>query len=63
MIPFTTYHTIRIDGQYDPKKCDVETAVRNAVQQTLAEADSNMKYNGETDGWEVTQVVDCGESI
>lgn len=61
--PFTTYRTIRIDGEYNPEQTDAEKAVSEAVEQVVAEARSNALYNGEINGVTVTDVTDCGESL
>lgn len=60
---FTTYITIRIDGQFDPTVVDVETAVENAVEQVISAAQSDAKYNGMIEGLAVTDITNCGEAI
>ena len=63
MKPFTTYITVRIDGQYDPSRIDVEDAVETAVSRVIAEAQSNAEFDGDNEGLEITDIVNCGEAV
>lgn len=63
MKSFTTYITVRIDGQYDPAKIDVEEAVETAVSRVVAEAQSTAEFEGDNGGLEITDVVNCGEPV
>lgn len=63
MKPFTTYITVRIDGQYDPSRIDVEEAVETAVNRVVAEAQSTAEFEGDNGGIEITDVVNCGEAV
>ena len=63
MKPFTTYITVRIDGQYNPSKIDVEDAVETAVSRVIAEAQSNAEFDGDNEGLEITDVINCGEAV
>lgn len=63
MTPFTTYITVRIDGQYDPGKIDVERAVETAVSHVIAEARSTAEFEGGHAGLEITDVTNCGEAV
>lgn len=63
MTPFTTYITVRIDGQYDPNMIDVENAVDAAVSRVIAEARSTAEYEGGHEGLEITDVTNCGEAV
>lgn len=63
MTPFTTYITVRIDGQYDPNMIDVENAVDAAVSRVLADAQSTAEFDGHNNGVEITDVVNCGEAV
>ncbi len=63
MTPFTTYITVRIDGQFDPEKTDVESAVDAAVSRVIAEAQSAAEYEGGHGGLEITDVTNCGEAV
>ena len=63
MKPFTTYITVRIDGQYNPSRIDVEDAVETAVSRVIAEAQSNAEFDGDNEGLEITDVINCGETV
>ena len=63
MKPFTTYITVRIDGQYNPSRIDVEDAVETAVSRVIAEAQSNAEFDGDNEGLEITDVINCGEAV
>lgn len=63
MKPFTTYITVRIDGQYDPSRIDVEDAVETAVSRVIAEAQSNAEFDGDNEGLEITDIINCGEAV
>ena len=63
MKPFTTYITVRIDGQYDPSRIDVEDAIETAVSRVIAEAQSNAEFDGDNEGLEITDVINCGEAV
>lgn len=63
MKPFTTYITVRIDGQYNPSKIDVEDAVETAVSRVIAEAQSNAEFDGDNEGLEITDIINCGEAV
>lgn len=63
MKPFTTYITVRIDGQYDPSRIDVEDAVETAIDRVIAEAQSNAEFDGDDEGLEITDIVNCGEAV
>ena len=55
--------TVRIDGQYDPEKTDVESAVEAAVSRVISEAQSTAEFEGDDGGLEITGVVNCGEAV
>lgn len=58
--PFTIYRTIRIDGEFDTRKCDsADEAVEAAVAKILNDARAH-RHTIE-DGIEVTDITDCGE--
>lgn len=63
MKPFTTYITVRIDGQYDPSRIDVEDAIETAVSRVIAEAQSNAEFDGDNEGLEIADVINCGETV
>lgn len=63
MEPFTTYITIRIDGQYDPSRIDVEEAVETAVSRVVTEAQSTAEFEGDNGGLEITDIINCGEAV
>ena len=63
MKPFTTYITVRIDGQYNPSRIDVEDAVETAVSRVIAEAQSNAEFDGDNEGLEIADVINCGETV
>ena len=63
MKPFTTYITVRIDGQYNPSRIDVEDAVETAVSRVIAEAQSNAEFDGDNEGLEITDIINCGEAV
>ena len=63
MKPFTTYITVRIDGQYNPSKLAVEDAIETAVSRVIAEAQSNAEFDGDNEGLEIADVINCGETV
>ena len=63
MKPITTYITVRIDGQYDPSRIDVEDAIETAVSRVIAEAQSNAEFDGDNEGLEIADVINCGETV
>lgn len=60
---FTAYITVRIDGQYDPSRIDVEEAVETAVSRVIAEARSTAEFEGDNGGLEITDIINCGEAV
>ena len=63
MKSFTTYITVRIDGQYDPSRIDMEEAIETAVDRVIAEAQSNAEFDGDDEGLEITDIVNCGKNV
>lgn len=60
MTSHTIYRVIRVDIEFDPETTSIEEAETKAIEQVIAEAESNALYNGNVKGVVVTDVSDCG---
>lgn len=60
MTSHTIYRVIRVDLEFDPETTSVEEAETKAIEQVIAEAESNALFNGNVNGVVVTGVSNCG---
>ena len=60
--PFTVYHTIRIDGEFDTSRHeDATEAVSCAIRQVISDALSHSHTIEE--GITISDITDCGETV